>query len=228
MAEFILLIIASFFYGGLTPWSVWPTPERPEVSLPHQMRLVWSLFGHVWAGFTADITVVWIAGMIAVYIEYATNSPTDGEKIGKWWALFEIGGGWVLLGLLVALAILTYAVPGFARDVYPNLGQSVGGGQPIVARLQISGTLPLIEDGKTFRRVTEATSAKEPKSFVFTEPLVIWYQSASFVYVTPLAVRDQRQLPIALDVKSVQIIQQVAQAVEILDGTRIIAVHDLP
>jgi hypothetical protein len=128
---------------------------------------------------------------------------------------------------MAAAFVLIYAVPGFAGDVYPNLGQGVGGGQPIVARLQISGTLPLIEDGKIFRRVTEETSAKEPKSFVFTEPLVIWYQSASFVYVTPIAINDRKQRPIALDAKSVQVIQQVAQAVEVRDGTRIIAVHDL-
>jgi hypothetical protein len=224
----VLPLLASFFYGGLTPWSVWPTPERPNVDFQAQIRLVWGLFGHGWAAWTGVMGLLGLTAIVAVYIEHVTTPRTDGEKTGIWGALLETGGVWALLGpLFVAVFVLAYAIPGFARDVYPNLGQGVGGGQPIVARLQISGTLPLIEDGKIFRRVTEATS-KEPKSFVFTEPLVIWYQSASFVYVTPLAVTDRRQLPIALDAKSVQVIQQVAQAVEVLDGTRITAVHDLP
>jgi hypothetical protein len=79
--------------------------------------------------------------------------------------------------------LLIVGVPGFARGVYPNLDQSVGGGQPTIARLQISGTMPLIEDGKTFRRVTEQNSGKEEKSYIATEPLVVWYQSASFIYI---------------------------------------------
>jgi hypothetical protein len=228
IAGLMFPLLASFLYGGLTPWSVWPTPERPEVDFQTQIRLVWGLFGHGWAAWTGVMGLLGLTAIVAVYIEHLGTSGTDGEKKGIWGVLLEIGGVWALLGsLLIAVFVLAYAIPGFARDVYPNLGQGVGGGQPIVARLQISGTLPLIEDGKIFRRVTEATS-KEPKSFVFTEPLVIWYQSASFVYVTPLAVTDRRQLPIALDAKSVQVIQQVAQAVEVRDSTRITAIHNLP
>jgi hypothetical protein len=45
--------------------------------------------------------------------------------------------------------------------------------------------------------------------------------------ISPLAVTNQRQRQIAIDAKSVQVIQQVAQAAEIHDGTRITAVHDL-
>ena len=99
--------------------------------------------------------------------------------------------------------------------------------QPTIARLQISGILPLVEDGKTFRRVNEETLGKETENFILTEPLVIWYQSASFIYISPLAVNDRRQRPIAIDAKSVQVIQQVPQAVEVHDGTRVIAVYNL-
>jgi hypothetical protein len=175
MVGFNVLIAASLSYGGLTPWSVWPDPWRTWVSWPDQIRLVWNLFGYPWAAVAAWIGALWVAAELGLL--YAKKFH-DAE-ISEARRLFEIP----MAGMAAAF-VLIYAVPGFAGDVYPNLGQGVGGGQPIVARLQISGTLPLIEDGKIFRRVTEETSAKEPKSFVFTEPLVIWYQSASFVYVS--------------------------------------------
>jgi hypothetical protein len=219
VVELNFVFIASLFYGGLTPWSVWPTLGGPRVYLSELIQLAWSSFGHAWAAIAG-----WLGAMfVAVELSLLYARKFHYEEILEGRALFEFP-----MAGMAAIFVLIYAVPGFARDVYPNLGQGVGGGQPIVARLQISGTLPLIEDGKIFRRVTETTSAKEPKSFVFTEPLVIWYQSASFVYVTPIAINDRRQRPIALDAKSVQVIQQVAQAVEVLDSSRIIAVHDLP
>jgi hypothetical protein len=234
LIEILALLFAGNFYGGLTPWIVIYPPEgefirqqmeQMKLSFSDRMHLIseyahlvwsgigfgWNLFGHYWAAFTAGIGVAWIT------VELAGDMP-DGTRGLEGRRLLIVG---------TAVVVFAYAAPGFARDVYPNIDQSVGGGQPTIARLQISGTLPLIEDGKTFRRVSEETSGKETKSFIVTEPVIIWYQSASFIYVSLLTVNDRRQRPIAIDAKSVQIIQQLPQAVEIYDGTRVIAVHDL-
>jgi MFS family permease len=221
-AEFLLFFLASLLYGSLTPWIFVSHPDwfaeyskqsfsDRMIGLWYLLQQGWNLFGYLWAGLGGVFIAIWIAAELA---EYVPNRARG----------FDGRAGFAVAGVI---ALLVYSVPGFARDVYPNLDQSVGGGQPTIARLQISGTLPLIEDGKTFRRVTEQALGKEPKSYIMTEPLVIWYQSASFIYVSPLIVNDRRQRPIAVDAKSVQIMQQVALAVEVRDGTKITAVHEL-
>src|SRR5215831_7006222 len=192
--ELLLLVLVSSFYGGLTPWSVIYPPEgeffkqqmeQLKLSFSDRMHLFWdnaheswsrigfswNLFGYYWAAFTAGTGVAWIA------VELAEYKPIKRGLEGR---------RGIIVGMVVV--VFAYAAPGFARDVYPNLDQSVGGGQPTIARLQISGTLPLIEDGKTFRRVKEETSGKDTKIFIVTERVVIWYQSASFIYVSPLTV----------------------------------------
>jgi hypothetical protein len=233
LIELLLLFAVGLFYGGLTPWIVIFPPEGEFVKqqmerlklsfsdrmhlFPNNVHLIWSqigfgwnLFGHYWAAFTAGTGVAWIAVELAEYVPIKRGM--EGRR---------------LIIVVMVVVVFAYAAPRFARDVYPNIDQSVGGGQPTIARLQISGTLPLIEDGKTFRRVKEETSGKDTKNFIVTEPVVVWYQSTSFIYVSPLTVNDLRQRPIGIDAKSVQVIQQVPQAVEVYDGTRVIAVHDL-
>jgi hypothetical protein len=230
LIEIILLLCAGYLYGGLTPWIVIYPPEgefvkqqmeQLKLSLSDRMHLIsdsahliwnqlhfgWDLYGHYWAAFTAGIGIVWVGAELTGYMPDGTRG-LEGRRL-------------LIVG--TAVAVFAYAAPSFAREVYPNLDQSFGGGQPTIARLQISGTLPLIEDRKTFRRVSEetpgkeTTSGKETKSFIVTEPLVIWYQSASFIYVSPLIINDRRQRPIAIDAKSVQVIQQLPQAVEIYE-----------
>ncbi|MDA9545319.1 hypothetical protein ACM43_12875 [Bradyrhizobium sp. CCBAU 45321] len=217
--QLVVLRLTALLYGSLTPWfSAYEHAGRLDWEL---LKVWWELFGHRWNFGSAYLVFMAFAVYVWLYVLFSLEIKFERLQFSQ--------QQWILVSLLLlapVIMIFVFTIPGFARDVYPNLAQSVGGGQPIIARLQLSDPVPLIEDGRTFRRVAEQVPGKDPKLYVLTDPVVVWYQTASYVYVSPLAINSGKVRPIAIDIRSVKVIQQIAQVIQVRNGTAIMAIRN--
>lgn len=235
--EAMLAALVSTMYGALLPWGL--SFESPPMSwsplqnlrhaiarLPPLWRGIDELLLHQWVVF--GIVVLWLPVYVGVDAALvwarqhwdddaaAPAEPTQGPHTGR------------LLAIYVAAMLLfasPYLVVGYSRDVYPNLVQSMGGGQPDVVQIQ-----PVGERLTTFGGVDTCCYAQRPEPVVMSEPLVVWHESDKFLYVTPLPRPDQpgpRSL-VAIDLKAVRAIQYLPKTVRVGGGDRILEVHDEP
>lgn len=132
-----------------------------------------------------------------------------------------------LLKPVVSIVYLFIALPlllvGFAQEVYPNIPDNLGGGQPDIAELQI-GT----ENASAIRLpgIDASSPAPQQKDTAITVPVVIWYQSDKFLYLAPLTMDDQGQARlVALDLNLVRTIRYLPKSVRVASGGRILSIH---
>jgi hypothetical protein len=123
---------------------------------------------------------------------------------------------------LFALVAILGAVVGFAQDVYPNIKANLGGGQPDVAELQL-------EPGDTGKIMLPpdlvSAAPNEPGVATRVGPVVIWYQSDKFLYISPFVENDRgSERLIAIDIKMVRLIRYIPASVRI-SGRRIVKIH---
>ena len=111
----------------------------------------------------------------------------------------------------------------FANDVYPNMKYNLGGGQPIVAELQIETDKPA---GIRLLGIDVSFVANQAGAIVSTEAVVIWYRSDKFLYVTPLSGSNQTNVRlVAIDMKMVRTILYLSKSVRVGSGGQILDVY---
>lgn len=145
----------------------------------------------------------------------------------------------VVYGIIFAAVVLPMLIFDYAEEVYPNLTYNLGGGQPQVAQLIMSGkgadtvgsgaaglrTATLCcGNGNLEQAIQSAEGAvKNGDGAIRTEEVAIWYQSDKFLYVSALSGIVAKGPPtpapvIAIDVKLVRNLVYRPKYVEVYSG----------
>lgn len=234
--EALLLAIVSSMYGALLPWGLSLDPPPLSWSPLENLRTTFARFPPMWRGIKDlvlhqwvlfPLAVAWLPVFIGLDAGLAWMRRLDESAAPSVPATIAQDAGTlraVAVFSIVALTLLSpYVIGGFSRDVYPNLVQSMGGGQPDVIQFQPAG-----ERLTTFVGVDACCYPAQPEPVVLTEPLVVWHESDKFLYVTPLpkTPRDRQSL-VALDVRAVRAIQYLPKAVRIGGGAKVLEVFDV-
>lgn len=126
----------------------------------------------------------------------------------------------VALVALGALASLLLVLLPFARNVYPNVLVSYGGGQPRVVEIQphTTGTAP----EAAYVGIRLIRQAGMP---VVTEQLVLWHESDKFLYVAPLRLAPARPDIVAIDQRSVRSMRQLDVPLRVGSEGRVLVIY---
>lgn len=123
----------------------------------------------------------------------------------------------VTAGALIALALVLRP---FARNVYPNVLVSYGGGQPQVVEIQPHAVSTAPERAYAGIRLISV-----PNQPVVTEQVVLWHESDKFLYVAPLRVAPARPEVVAIDLRSVRSMRHVDVPLRVGSEGRVLVIH---
>jgi hypothetical protein len=137
------------------------------------------------------------------------------------WARVGLMLGRLVMPLFVLIAIVC-TVFGFADDVYPNIRANLGGGQPDVVELQLEPG----ESGKiTLPFDLASAPPAQPGAPTRIGPVVVWYQSDKFLYLSPFVENDPAsERLLAIDIKMVRVIRYIPASVRI-SGRHIVKIY---
>lgn len=121
---------------------------------------------------------------------------------------------------IVALAALLLVLRPFARNVYPNVLVSYGGGQPRVVEIQPHATGTAPEQAYAGLRLI-----RQPGLPVVTEQVVLWHESDKFLYVAPLRVAPARPDIVAIDLRSVRSMRQLDVPLRVGSQGRVLVIY---
>lgn len=109
----------------------------------------------------------------------------------------------------------------YADEVYPNVKYNVGGGQPQVAELILTGKEVELT---SIPGVHSSCAGSDKDQAIVTYDVALWYQSDKFVYLSSLT-NDAPSLVTAIDIKLVRSIHYLSKYVTVSSGGRIVSVH---
>jgi hypothetical protein len=113
----------------------------------------------------------------------------------------------------ITLPVLALILVGFAHDVYPNIKYNLGGGQPDVAILDIRAEK---EAASVSTKTSNPGASRDLREEI---PVVIWYQSDKFLYISPIAKGDEASAKlVALDLALVRSIRYLTGYVRVSGG----------
>jgi hypothetical protein len=207
---FIFVTVINWALGFVYPWG---SPDAP-----------FSQFARAYLNlkiFAAGFIVSMIAGGLA---EISTRRP-------------ELRLRPVLIVFAVTIAVIVPLVlSAYANEVYPNIKYNAGGGQPQIAAVVLAGKKSEIAGADTAglpaaalccegSNRAEPVKSENPEQSIKTGPVVVWYQSDKFIYLSALGeVSPQQPAParmVAIDIKLVRRIEYLPRYVEIHDGNKI-------
>ena len=135
----------------------------------------------------------------------------------------DAGGVWffVLYGGL--LIVLPYKLFGYATEIYPNLQYNLGGGQPQIANVRLTGAPPELSG---LQDIGLGTLERDGSALVLHD-VAIWSQSDKFFYIS--SARDQlKHRVLGIDIKLVRTIHSLPKYVTVASGGRITKLEDIP
>ncbi len=145
------------------------------------------------------------------------------------------GPATLILGAVMTTIFFAFFLYGYANDVYPNLKYNLGGGQPQIANLTLTGKKPemagLQSAGLTMHRLCCDSSEAQPQprnadaeDATAVPDIAIWYQSDKFLYIAG-ARGQMKSRVIAVDLKLVRSIHYLPNFVRVESGGRIVSWH---
>lgn len=200
--------------GFNTAWT-WTAQKSDSTLLLNQcLQAVWrqkALTAAIMlALFLVPLVYQFLKGLDRQYpSEQLTNVQIIAPKL--YWRLF-------LFISLIALPLLLFD---YADALYPNLQYNFGGGQPRIVRLSIESD----ETAIASLLGDQAPALADHKSKTLTSnPVALWYQDDKFFYLSPLATEGETKV-LAIDSKTVHVIDYVSGYVKIGSGGRILSIH---
>jgi hypothetical protein len=149
--------------------------------------------------------------------------PPAPDSLQSLSARLEQFRGWYsrLMSYICLLFTLPLLLFDYADAVYPNLLYNLGGGQPRLARMYVEK-----KDASSYRLFDQQPSADSDKEHVVvTNPMVLWYQDDSFVYLSPMPAAPGPTRVVAIDSGTVYAISYLHGHLKIGPGGQILAVH---
>jgi hypothetical protein len=241
--------LIGMFVGSLCPWGepLESKFSRSSISIRYMFyryqkgySQFWDAFGHVKIVEAAVLIAVLLLAQYRIHslLSRGPTSPSisgsddpsidhptrDKDSTGPLQGFISKHRNLIvnILFLVVAMESGGVLLVGFAEDVYPNIEYYLGGGQPVVASLQISADKSI-----AFRLPGIAIDyeANQSNTLANTEPILIWYQSDKFLYVAPLSRGEKTSTHvIALDVGMVRTIRYLPESVRVGAGGQIVSV----
>ena len=219
------------FLAWGAPYDFW-YPDQPLHPLnpgslskaPVILARVYSQFGDLYL-FKKILIVMGLLGLLAMYVSipiiHAALGKISVEKMRA-----DARGEFLSVGPYVAFVGLLYLIFAYANDVYPNVKYNLGGGQPDVAELALSGRKAELAGINADYLCCEG-GEKDLYEAKKLGPIVIWHQSDKYFYISSLTnVGKKKQTELtAVDLKLVRSVRYLHGYVKIQDGGQLVSVH---
>jgi hypothetical protein len=139
----------------------------------------------------------------------------------------RLRGFLLVTGALVVICGLPFMLFDYADEIYPNVKYNLGGGQPQVAELVLTGkTSDLAESAAAWAPATRlCCDGGNVEQTIRTGPVAIWYQSDKFIYASSLGNVPGKAQIIAADLKLVRNIRYQPKYVQVESGARIVQIY---
>jgi len=162
-----------------------------------------------------------------------SNLPTDADDAAL---RLKLRRRMTITAVPIAVMLLIPSLYGYSREVYPNLRYNLGGGQPQISDITLSGKrseLAAFAAAKLGEQICCAAQSSppggaergaEPDQAIRIPQVAIWYQSDKFLYLTKTDAPASRV--IAIDLKLVRSIANLQKFAVVGSGARVVSLHD--
>jgi hypothetical protein len=210
--SFFFLALGNGAFALIYPWG------NPDATLS---QFVLTYLFHHYNTFAAALLLVITAGILA---KFSRERPAVRFRTVL-----------IIFGVTLAV-VMPLVMSDYANEVYPNIKYNAGGGQPQIAAVVLAGKkseiagadaagLPAVALCCEGSNRAEPVKSENPEESIKTGPVVVWYQSDKFIYLSHLGEvspkEPVRARVVAIDIKLVRRIEYLPRYVEIHDGNKI-------
>jgi hypothetical protein len=172
----------------------------------HTLVLSYNNFSYIY--FRPSVLIAVIIIIMPIFLLYTTGRRETKEELA------------VLIKILTFFALFTavpYLAYDYAGEIYPNIRYNLGGGQPQIAQLILTGKK---SDFGGWPATFLCYADTNPEQAVKTGEIAIWYQSDKFIYTSCLSNSGATRVKIvATDLKLVSAVEYLPKHVKVSGGS---------